>query len=176
MILAGVDIETTGLDPDKHHRIIQIGIATDTHAFWRDIQPEGPIMIDPRALAVNKFTLTRIGKADHTSVVDRSLDKLLSSAGFKRGDLTPVGWNVGGFDMQFINKELPLTAKYFHYRCVDLTALAIFYEVKTGKSYKDLKEDLKKKVVSIFGSDNEHDALWDAQAALVALRLFKEVL
>ena len=177
MILAGLDIETTGTDPNKYHRLIQIGIAVkDGPTLKLDIRPDGPLMIEPEALAINGFTLTRIDQGVDRRYADRYIASFLKQKGFKPNSLTPVGWNVGGFDLVFVKRELPRTAEFFAYRALDLTGLAIMYELKTGKSYQGLKEEFNKKIAEMLGRDEQHDALYDAEAALLAIDLFKEVL
>lgn len=178
MILAGLDIETTGLDPYKHHRIIQIGVAINREdakfRYTCDIFPEGQMVIDPDAMKINGFTTSRIYHAASTTEVDEDLATLLGGH-YKPGELTPVGWNVGGFDMGFIKKEMPETAQYFAYRTLDLTGVAMMHELRTGKPYRDLKVEMAAKIAEILGRDQRHDALYDAEAALVAVDLFKEL-
>lgn len=176
VLLTGLDIETTGIDLYKNHRLIQIGVAIwNGPRYVFDVQPEGHIAIDPGAMKVNGFTLRRMGEAPMTAEVDYMLSKSLAKDGFTEGQLTPVGFNVGGFDLPFIKKELPLVAKFFSYRALDLTGLAILYELKTGRSYRDLKEEFHTKIVKELGKDQRHDALYDAEAALIAVQLFKEL-
>lgn len=177
MILAGLDIETTGTDYNKGHRLIQIGIAfRDGLKIAYDVQPTGDIMIQQEAMDVNRFTLERIGSAPFTARVDDAISNKLANTGLKEGDITPVGWNVGGFDMGFVKRELPKTAAFFSYRTLDLTGVAIIYELTTGKPYKDLKQELHQKIVERLGRDKRHDALYDAEAALEAVELLKELL
>lgn len=176
MILIGLDIETTGTDVNKHHRLIQIGIASkDGLRISYDVLPKGDMFIQQEALGINGFTLSRIGNANIGSAVDNAISAELSFLGYKENSLTPVGWNVGGFDMTFIKKELPKTASFFTYRTLDLTALAIMYELKTGKSYRDLKDIFHAKIAEKLGRNERHDALYDAEAALEAVDLFKEL-
>lgn len=107
MNLTGLDIETTGTDINKNHRLIQIGIVLpDGEKISYDVQPVGNMLIDADAMAVNGFDIKRMGAAEKTHVVDDQIAANLRSK-YKAGDLTPVGWNVGGFDMCFIKKELP---------------------------------------------------------------------
>lgn len=177
MQLVGLDIETTGVDINRYHRLIQIGIAFSDPAndLVRDVRPVGDMMIQQDALNVNHFTLDRIGQAQPQHVVDDQLGAELARRGYKRGELTPVGWNVGGFDITFIKKELPRVASFFSYRTLDLTGVAMMHELRTGKGYRDTKDEFHKRIVERLGRDERHDALYDAQAALVAVELFKEL-
>jgi DNA polymerase III epsilon subunit-like protein len=170
MNLVGLDIETTGTNYNAGHRLIQIGIAfKDGTKLKEDVQPVGKLTIDPEALDVNGFTLQRIAKARRSDEVDRRLSEQLADLGWTEGSLTPVGWNVGDFDLGFIRHELPLTAEFFSYRVVDLTGIAILHELRTGQNFRKLKARLAEEAVEILGRDERHDALYDAEAALLVL-------
>jgi DNA polymerase III epsilon subunit-like protein len=174
--LTGLDIETTGTDINAGHRLIQIGIVLpDGGKIVHDVQPTGDITISGEAMKVNGISLARLGAAKKTHVVDETIAADLKGRGFAAQSLTPVGWNVGGFDMSFIKAELPRTAVYFSYRTLDLTGLAMLYELRTGKGYRELKDLFATRTKEILGRDERHDALFDAEAALVALDLFKEM-
>lgn len=176
MIFAGLDIETTGVDINKGHRLIQIGVAFEGGPkIAYDVRPTGDLTISAEALEVNNFTLKRIGEAEPTHIVDDRLSADLRKAGYKLGSITPVGWNVGGFDMCFVKKELPKSAEFFSYRTLDLTGIAMMYELRTGKGYRDLKDEFAAKTKAVLGRDERHDALYDAEAALVVMKLFKEL-
>lgn len=177
MIFAGLDIETTGTDWDKNHRLIQIGIAFKGNQgkCVNDVQPIGDMLIDAEALAINHFTLARIGAAPLQTDIDDSVAGWLSALGCKHREITPVGWNVGGFDMVFIKKELPKTAAFFNYRVLDLTGLAILQELRAHISCKDTKAKFAAIAAEQLGRDDCHDALYDAEAALIAMQLFYEM-
>ena len=171
MNLTGLDIETTGVDLNKHHRLIQIGIVTmaGVHSFCYDVCPIGDMMIDAEAMAVNGFTLNRIAQAMHGPIVDSTLSAAIAALGVREGELTAVGWNVGGFDIAFIKKELPKTAAFFSHRALDLTGVAMVNEMKTGKPWRALKAEIHKFVADYLCEDKRHDALYDAKAALLAV-------
>lgn len=171
--LCGVDIETSGVNVNIHSTI-QIGIVLPNgKKLVSDLIPQEYLAIDPKALEVNGFTRERLMRAPFAPIVDEELSTTMCEAGYGEGDLTAVGFNVGSFDIPFIRKDLPKVAKFFSYRNLDLTALAIFYELQTGKSYRDLKDRLHEKIVIALGRDQRHDALYDAEASLVALKLFQ---
>jgi len=179
MILAGVDIETTGTDPDCNHRIIQIGIYIPSHnvELSYDTQPEGDIVIDRNAMAVNKFTLARIGKATITPLVDYWIRDKLLAAGIKEDSLIAVGWSVGAFDMQFIKQEMLQTMDFFTRkgrRVLDLTALAMLYADLSGIPFNAVKNQIHAEVVKRFRTDKQHDALWDAQAAIESYNILRD--
>lgn len=181
----GVDIETTGLDPAKDHRLIQIGIFYGGQAGIsesRDIYPRGNMKIDAEALEVNGFDLKRIAEGEPTDVVDMDLYNLLHGIyGYKEGSLTAVGWNVGSFDFSFIRKELPNTASLFSHRCLDLSgACMLIADANKWGSWRDLKAHIQKKVeeqMAVGGIPARwHDALWDAEAAYKAVPIMVEMI
>lgn len=184
MNFAGLDIETTGTCPDKHHRLIQIGIALPNgfNITW-DVYPIGDINICAKSMEINGFTLGRIYDAPLQTDVDAYISTELALQGYTHASLIPVGWNVGVFDMDFVKRELPETAKFFIFghdeisaKCMDLNALAMFYAYKTGVPLNDFKKQLKAEAAKRLGLDKEHDALYDAKSALVILEILKEYL
>jgi DNA polymerase III epsilon subunit-like protein len=186
MLLAGLDIETTGLEPAQGHRLIQIGIYTlDTitgvsHTYSSDVQPVGKIRYDPEALKVNKFTKRRVENAPQQYSVDTILWQDMLRDGYQHDSLIPVGWNVISFDLMFIARELPLLKNMFRYgnpehsnEAIDLNGLALYYSFKLGMDYKQLKREIKDRAAGLLGEQNEHDALYDAHAAIAALTVFR---
>lgn len=174
--LAGLDIETTGVDINAGHRLIQFAaVLPDGQTICHDVLPMGVTVTDPYALQVNGFDVDRIEAGTPNDELDQIVHDKLALAGYNAGDLTPVGWNVGGFDMGFVKRELPKTSAFFSYRTLDLTGLAMLYELRTGVPYRDLKQKLYEEAVRRMGTDKRHDALWDAQAALETLKLFQEM-
>lgn len=104
-IVAGFDIETTGLEQAKGHRIIEVAAILydlDTHAslgkFVQRINPQRPI--DPGAQAVHGITFEDVASAPVWEEVAPKLQKILHKA-----DLI-IAHNGDGFDMPFVNAEL----------------------------------------------------------------------
>lgn len=189
MLLAGLDIETTGLDLKQGHRLIQIGISVldtetgKTNDYASDVRPVGKIVYNDHAMQVNKFTKSRIKKADSQYKVDSEIWGQMLKDGYRHDTLIPVGFNVIMFDMPFIRLELPLIATLFTYpteqrstRAIDLMSLGLLYEFKTGVPYGSIKKASKEHVEKAFGYENHHDALYDAKAALETLRFFRDKL
>jgi oligoribonuclease (3'-5' exoribonuclease) len=168
MTLVGLDIETTGLDPDRHGTI-QIGISFGTcETFSRDLNP-GDCEVDSSALDVNNFTIERITNAPTSELVDEALSNMFIQRGYTKGSLTPVGWNVGGFDIPFIKNDLPLTSNFFSHRVFDLTGICM---LSAGDGWRQHKNYWHEKVAEILGGESQwHDAGYDAKAALLTARL-----
>lgn len=187
MLLAGLDIETTGLEMTAGHRLIQIGICvldTETgvmNEYSSDVQPVGKIVFDDFAMKVNGFTKKRIKAAPTQTQVDSIIWGELLKAGYRIDSLIPVGHNVIMFDMPFIRRELPLIAKMFTYpspqrstRAIDLMSLGLAYEYKTGIPYESIKAESKQHVEKVFGYAHHHDAMFDAKAAIETLKFYRE--
>lgn len=167
MIFVGLDIETTGLHRNLDHRLIQIGVAFHRmNVYAYDVQPNGSMVLDPEAMKVNGFTEERIQNSFSQKEVDRNLDYILKSKGHDYGQLTAVGWNVGSFDLPFIREELPLTARYFSHRVVDLTAIAI-YMARGRDDWREVKKQEHRRIEKVLGQSNWHDAGFDALAGLL---------
>lgn len=168
MLFAGFDLETTGLDANINHRIIQIGVALeDGTGFNHDICPIGDINISSEALKVNGFSLERIARGLSPSEVEDLLVPELS----KLGEITAVGWNVGSFDLAFIGRDLPRVKRCFSHRCVDLTGICI---LKGGNNWRTVKAEWQAKAEAALGEVGVwHDALWDAKAALKVWQLLQ---
>lgn len=109
MIIAGVDIETTGLDQEKGHRIIEFAaviyrfdpaahVATEAGKFVQRINPERAI--DPAAYAVHGINYEDVAYSPKWNEVAPKISKLLSAA-----DIV-VAHNGNGFDLPFIAAEL----------------------------------------------------------------------
>ncbi len=177
-IFAGVDIETTGTKVDRHG-LIQIGIATeDGFEFVSDVDP-GSVEIEEEAMQVNGFTMARLAVAPNTSSVALNLFTALREwYSGERVRIIAVGWNVGSFDMPFIQRAFPaVTEKFFSYRTCDLNAVCFTLDrarkgIKGVLRYDGLKKDAKRHAEEVLTAKGVaaqwHDALYDAKAAMVA--------
>lgn len=187
MNFVGLDIETTGLDYAKGHRLIQVGIAQDVSrdpssadgrlVITRDVRPFGRVVFDEEAMTVNGFTPERIARAPRQFEVEKEIVEKFEAAGFGPGEVTAVGWNVGAFDLHFLYLEMPTLAKFFSHRVLDLTGIAILLAEIQGKSREEIKREIQGAVAARLagrGIDAEwHDAGYDARAALEAFALLR---
>ena len=130
--LIWVDLEMTGLDPEKE-RIIEIAtIITDTNL---NIVAEGTNLIihQPKELMVNmdewntnQHGSTGLTKAVHESSVTeqeaemRTLEFISKFVGHKR---SPMCGNTVSHDRRFLAKYMPGVESYFHYRHIDVSSV-----------------------------------------------------
>jgi DNA polymerase-3 subunit epsilon len=107
-----VDLETTGVDPEKHH-IIEIGAVVfsdgkEIASFGELVNPgeEALLSADPRALDVNKIDLNEVRAARSTTAVADAFRTFLAIHGgtlyafpvsFESSFLRKVPWSVTGW-------------------------------------------------------------------------------
>jgi len=127
------------------------------------------------AESIHGISLRELDDAPTAEDVDDLFYGWLLSIGAKpnRRLITPVGMNVGAFDMLFVNKFLPRSAELFTRRCVDVNGVCFSMdgipymgEPKSSAEWKSLSLEYGRKQWRIkFGDANElspHDALFDA--------------
>ncbi len=105
MVIAGIDIETTGLEQEKGHRIVEVAAilydldsARELGKFVQRINPERSI--DPAAQAVHGIRYDDLIECPPWDLVAPKLVKIMSKC-----DLL-VAHNGESFDMPFIAAEL----------------------------------------------------------------------
>lgn len=177
----GLDIETTGLNPDTGCRVIQIALALDNGVtIVHDVRPNGLIAYEPEAMVINGFTVARIEAAnDPHTVLIRTLYQLRQHV--KDDDeLIAVGFNVGSFDLRFLREDYfqALVARFSH-RCVDLTAFTMLMSVQEMRTHADVKEELRARIEPVMLNKYRlnpqwHDAGYDAMAALETFRYLSD--
>ncbi|MDB4210640.1 oligoribonuclease, partial [Gammaproteobacteria bacterium] len=130
--LIWVDLEMTGLDPEKE-RIIEIAtVITDSNL---NIVAEGPSLVihQPKELMANmdewntnQHGNTGLTKAVHESSVTeqeaemRTLEFISKYVVHKR---SPMCGNTVSHDRRFLAKYMPGVESYFHYRHIDVSSV-----------------------------------------------------
>ncbi len=134
MKYASIDIETTGLDPDRC-QILEIGIVLDDLSKQEPVEDlpsfqcylrRDEFVGEPIALAMNAAIFKRIADLapgyNYTyadSVYHQVEDWLISKGAYAHGDkLLCAGKNFASFDSQFL-RRLPRWCVKFHHRSID---------------------------------------------------------
>lgn len=174
-LLIILDIETTGLDPDKHE-IIEIGcLVVDPQTleviaeYSSKVQPKHLETADPQALEINKFSLEAWKEAKPLGEVMREFNM------FAPGGV-PAGFNVS-FDRGFIEKaareeEVELTIDY-HW--VDVMSL-VYEGLFSDKRFEGLEKLGLTHVCEVLGISHReaHTAMGDARATLEVYRCLRK--
>jgi len=127
---------------------------------------------DARAYEVHGITMDKLveqGRSPYvTSKAAQEFIEVHSQVWIGRRKL--VGWNVGSFDLQFLNRYLPQVARILSYQTIDLNAVVFAAADGHGISADDLKNDTKAFGERMTNIDlpglGAHDAAWDARAAV----------
>ncbi|PCI20666.1 hypothetical protein COB64_01720 [Candidatus Wolfebacteria bacterium] len=167
--LAFLDIETTGLDPEKHE-IIEIGVVVVRQALNPDgspslevideleykVKPERIQDADPRALRVNGYNPS-------DWVFAYTLEEAMKALSEKTKDAIFVAHNVT-FDYSFIERAFRTTGveNKMHYHKMDTISIAFALLHKKD----DIERFSLQKLTQYFGVENKksHTALSDARA------------
>lgn len=132
-VLALIDVETTGLDPDRHE-MIDIGaiyIESDGRElgrFFVRMQPAHPERVDPSAQAVNGFSVERWQSLGAVSAAEAAdLFEAFHQSMAKDRKVIFTAFNVW-FDQAFVSRWLAREQHsfrhWYHYQVLDLPSMA----------------------------------------------------
>jgi len=169
--LAWLDMEMTGLDPDRD-RIIEIAIVvTDSQL---NTVAESPVLVVHQADSVldamddwNKSTHARSGliakvKAStlaEPGVEQQYLDFLAQHLPIRT---SPICGNSICQDRRFLARHMPRLEAYFHYRNLDVSTL------------KELVKRWKPELAKGFAKHGKHEALADIYESIAELKYYRE--
>jgi oligoribonuclease len=169
--LIWLDMEMTGLDPDRD-RILEVAvIVTDSRLAT---VAEGPVLVVHQADQVldamddwNRTTHGRSGLVDRvrgsglseTDVEERLLAFL---AGHVPAKASPMCGNSICQDRRFLARWMPRLEGYFHYRNLDVSTLK--------ELIRRWRPDLARGVVK----QGKHEALADIQESIAELKYYRE--
>ena len=165
--LIWIDLEMTGLDPQRH-RIIEIAtIVTDKHL---NTLAEGPVLAihqpDAELDAMDDWcTRTHTGsglvaRVQSSNVSEREAEQqtLDFIARFVDKGVSPICGNSIGQDRRFLDRYMPELEAYFHYRNLDVSTL------------KELARRWAPEVLAGFNKQSTHLALDDIRDSIDELR------
>ncbi len=169
--LIWLDMEMTGLDPDRD-RVIEIAmIATDSGL---NVLAESPVVVVHQSDAVldamddwNKSTHGKSGLIERvrTSHVNEEAASDVLLAFMKEyvdGRISPMCGNSICQDRRFMARWLPRLEAYFHYRNLDVSTL------------KELARRWKPDVYKGFAKKGAHTALADIRESIEELRYYRD--
>ena len=169
--LVWMDLEMTGLDPDRD-RVIEVAIViTDSQL---NTLAEAPVLVVHQSDAVldamdqwNKSTHARSGLIDKVkaSVLTESAveDQLLAFlAQHVPGKTSPMCGNSICQDRRFVARHMPRLEAYFHYRNLDVSTV------------KELARRWKPGIVKGLVKQGKHEALADIYESIEELKYYRE--
>ncbi|MBD2795515.1 oligoribonuclease [Xenorhabdus sp. 18] len=169
--LIWIDLEMTGLDPERD-RIIEIAtIVTDSEL---NILAEGPVIAvhqpDEQLALMDDWNVRT-----HTAsgLVERVKQSQCGDAQAEKATIafleqwvpagkSPICGNSVGQDRRFLFRYMPELEKYFHYRYLDVSTL------------KELARRWKPEMLSGFSKKNTHQALDDIRESIAELVYYRE--
>ncbi|WP_409311222.1 oligoribonuclease [Pectobacterium sp. B1J-3] len=169
--LIWIDLEMTGLDPERD-RIIEIAtLVTDANL---NVLAEGPVLAVHQAdsqLALmddwNVRTHGASGLVDRVkaSQIDERAAELSTLAFLQQwvpAGKSPICGNSIGQDRRFLFRYMPELEAYFHYRYLDVSTL------------KELARRWKPDILSGFKKQGTHQAMDDIRESLAELAYYRE--
>ncbi|NHB86897.1 oligoribonuclease [Photorhabdus tasmaniensis] len=169
--LIWIDLEMTGLDPERD-RIIEIAtIVTDANL---NILAEGPVIAiyqSDEQLALmdewNVRTHTGSGLVERvkaSKIDDRAAEKATIEflEQWVPARASPICGNSVGQDRRFLFRYMPVLEAYFHYRYLDVSTL------------KELARRWKPEILAGLKKQNTHQALDDIRESVAELAYYRE--
>jgi len=169
--LIWIDLEMTGLDPNKE-KIIEIAtIVTDKHL---NILAEGPMLAVSQSQelldSMDEWCTSHHGDSGLTQ---RVLDTDTSDKAAEQQTIeflkewvdagkSPMCGNSIGQDRRFLVRYMPELSDYFHYRNIDVSTL------------KELAVRWKPEILKGFSKQNKHLALDDIRESIQELAYYRE--
>lgn len=175
-----VDVETTGLDPQKSS-IVSIGAVefeNPSNQFYQECRAWPGAVISDEALRVNGFTREQVTDTSKPTLIDTICKFLDWSETCK--ELTLAGHNVGYFDIRFLEESLKragpsVRAWPFGHRTVDTHTLCytdyLMQGIAPPLKYKrsDISLDGVLDYVGLPSEPKPHNALTGAKVCAEAL-------
>lgn len=170
--LVWIDMEMTGLDPEKE-RIIEVAVVV-TEADLT-IVAEGPVIVvhQPDSLLDlmdnwNKATHGRSGLIEKvrlsTTTEEQAEDELLPFlARHVPAGKSPLCGNSVSQDRRFMFRYMPRLEQFFHYRTIDVSTI------------KELARRWKPELLKGFEKHSKHEALADIHESIEELKYYRDV-
>lgn len=169
--LIWIDLEMTGLDPNKNTIIEIATVVTDQHL---EIIAEGPVLAihqpDAALAAMDEWCTTQHGKSGLTERVRRSKITLAEAeqqtlaflGRYLPPQTSPMCGNSICQDRRFLYHYMPELEQYFHYRQIDVSSI------------KELCQRWVPQISEGFSKESSHLALNDIYDSIAELRYYRE--
>ena len=169
-LLAWIDLEMTGLDPDKHHIIEIASLITDADL---NIVEEGPeIVISQSSEVLELMNEWNVKQHTSTGLIEKIKSSSISIEEAEKDTLdffqkhikqhkSPLCGSTVSHDRRFLIKHMPKLANHFHYRHIDVSS---FKEVI--KRWNPDADEFKKQ--------SSHRAMDDIKDSVNELRFYRE--
>ncbi len=171
--LVWIDLEITGLNPDRDHIIEIATIVTDAQLI---LIAEGPVIAihqpEPVLSGMDDWNRRTHGESGLTERVRRSpfsaIDAELKTLDFLQqhaaAGASPMCGNSICQDRRFLAREMPALEKFFHYRNLDVSTL------------KELARRWAPDVLAGLQKTSKHLALDDIRESIEELRYYRQSL
>ncbi len=169
--LVWMDLEMTGLDPDRDLIIEMATIVTDGEL---NVLAEGPVfaIATPEAAleAMDEWNQTHHSASGLLDRVRRSEVTLLEAEAQTLAFLerwvekgaAPLCGNSIWQDRRFLSRHMPTLEAYLHYRIIDVSSL------------KELARRWRPDLLDALKKENAHTALADIRESIAELRLYRD--
>ncbi|AUG99273.1 oligoribonuclease [Pectobacteriaceae bacterium CE70] len=169
--LIWIDLEMTGLDPERDHIIEIATLVTDANL---NVLAEGPTLAvhqpDSQLALMDDWNVrTHTGsglvervKASQFSERAAELETLKFLQQWVPAGKSPICGNSVGQDRRFLFRYMPELEAYFHYRYLDVSTL------------KELAIRWKPEILTGFTKRNTHQALDDIRESVAELAYYRE--
>lgn len=169
--LVWLDMEMTGLDPEKE-RIIEVAVVVTEPDLT--VVAEGPVLVihQPDTLldAMDNWNRSTHGKSGLTEKVKASMlnesgaeDQLIAFlAQHVPAGKSPLCGNTVSQDRRFMYKYMPKLEQFFHYRTIDVSTL------------KELARRWKPELLKGFEKRSKHEALADIYESIDELKYYRD--
>ena len=189
-VFIGLDGEMTSSDLASGGALIQLGLSAFIDGKMQSISSgvnpycnSDVIDWNEGSAAVHGLTREEVHAFDPPELVDLKLSTwmqdVVGARVNKRSNNVPVGFNVGAFDMPFVQKFLPKTFSLFSRRTTDLNAICFLLDgrVQNGMPVKfdTWKKRAKLYAIEKIGYEDQHDAGWDAMMHLYSFEYLRDV-
>jgi oligoribonuclease len=170
--LVWLDMEMTGLDPEKE-RIIEVAVVVTEPDLT--IVAEGPVLVihQPDSLldamdSWNRSTHSKSGLTEKvkasTLTEEQAQNELITFLSqYVPAGKSPLCGNTVSQDRRFMFKYMPKLEQFFHYRTVDVSTL------------KELARRWKPELLKGFEKRSKHEALADIYESIDELKYYRDV-